>query len=97
MVRIYTLGLPLKSLKIMRNPVSGTALVSHPFFLFLSFIGGIYPRISGKCDKHSGKLGLLGETLEPTQSSRARLIDARLDNQRKGTSVFASKRTVADV
>lgn len=36
-------GLPLKSLKIMRNPVSGAALVfPPPFFLFLFLIDGIY-------------------------------------------------------
>lgn len=39
---IHGAGLPLKSLKIMRNPVSGAALVFPPLFLFLCLIDGIY-------------------------------------------------------
>lgn len=45
-------GLPLKSLKIMRNPVPSTTLVFPLFFLFLFFIDDIYVASIG-CDKQS--------------------------------------------
>jgi len=48
-------GLPLKSLKIMRKPVSGATLVFSPFpfsfFLFLFFIDGIYSRVLGTTNR----------------------------------------------
>lgn len=85
MVRIYTPGLPLKSLKIMRNPVSSTTLVSHPFSFFFSSSAAFTREY--RVNATEWRAGLLGETLN---ALRARLIEDRLDNESKRTSVFAS-------
>lgn len=48
-------GLPLKSLKIMRNPVSGTTRLFSPLFPF-SFLHRRHLLASIGCDKQSDRL-----------------------------------------